>query len=66
MYLVFLAFINLINFTSSINDLLILILGYFVVACAYSLIILVIVRYYYEIRFGSDLEKKIQAEKEQE
>jgi hypothetical protein len=53
MYLVFLLFINLINLNDAIDDFYILILGYFVVGCAYFVILLSFIRFYFEIRYGA-------------
>lgn len=64
LYCVFLIVINLINLIDIIDDFLVLCLGYFVVGCIYLLILLTVVRLYYEIRYGAALENKIQAEKE--
>jgi hypothetical protein len=55
LYLVFLLFINLINLTESIDDYYILILGYTVVGFVYSAILLAVVRFYYEIKYGEGL-----------
>lgn len=59
LYLVFLVFINLINLVNVIDDFLVLCFGYFVIGCVYLLILLSVVRLYYEIRYGEALENKI-------
>ena len=66
LYFVFLVVINLINLIDVIDDFLVLCFGYFVIGCVYLLILLTVVRLYYEIRYGEGLEKTIQAEKQQQ
>lgn len=63
LYFVFLVVINLINLVDFIDDFIVLCFGYFVVGCVYFMILLTIVRLYYEIRYGETLEKKIHAER---
>jgi hypothetical protein len=65
-FIVFLVFINLINLIKDMNELLIIILGYFITGCCGFLMILTGVRLYYELRFGEAMEKKIQKEREKE
>jgi hypothetical protein len=60
LYFVFLVFINLINFVPDIDEFICLCMGYFVSGMVWLLIILTLVRLYYEIRYGEALEKKIQ------
>lgn len=59
LYLMFLVVINLINLIDVIDDFLVLCLGYFVIGCVYLLILLSVVRIYYEIRYGETLENQI-------
>ena len=66
LYFVFLVVINLINLIDVIDDFLVLCFGYFVIGCVYLLILLTVIRLYYEIRYGEGLEKTIQAEKQQQ
>ena len=54
-YFVFLVLLNLINFIDQINDFIILCLGFFVVGCCYLLILMTIIRLYYQIRYGEAL-----------
>ena len=58
-FFVFLVVINVINFIDAIDDFIVLCLGYFVIGCCYLLILLSMVRLYYEIRYGEALENKI-------
>jgi hypothetical protein len=60
LYAVFMVIINLINFLDTIKEIIILCLGYFIAGCVGMLILLTILRLYYEIRFGERLEKEIQ------
>lgn len=64
--IVFLVFINLINLNKDMDELLIIILGYFMTGLCGLLMILTAVRLYYELRFGEALEKKIQKQREKE
>jgi hypothetical protein len=63
-FIVFLVFINLINFNKDMDELLIIILGYFMTGLCGLLMTLTAVRLYYELRFGEALEKKIQKQRE--
>jgi amino acid transporter len=65
-YLVFLIFINLINFVKGIDEILVLMMGYFITGCCGVLVLLTAVRLYYELRYGEALEKQIQMEREKE
>ena len=65
-FIVFLIFINLINLLKDMDELLIIILGYFITGCCGLLMILTGVRLYYELRYGEALEKKIQKQREKE
>ena len=49
-YLVFIIVINLINLVEDLNSLIILILAYFITFCCGVIMLLTIVRLYYEIR----------------
>lgn len=60
LYGAFLIVINLINFLSPVNELLILYIGYAITGWVSILIVLTFVRLYYEIRYGEALEKQIQ------
>lgn len=55
LYWVFLVVINLINLIDVIDDFLVLCFGYFLIGCVYLLILLTVVRLYYEIRYGQAL-----------
>jgi hypothetical protein len=59
-YLVFLFFINLINFVKEMDETLIMILGYFITGCCGILMIFTVLRLYYELKYGEALEKEIQ------
>jgi signal transduction histidine kinase len=62
--LVFLFVVNLINYVDGLDSLVILVLGYFVTVCCFFQILLTFVRLYYELRYGRELEIKIQDERE--
>lgn len=66
LYFVFLVVINLINLVDVIDDFLVLCLGYFVIGCVYFLILLSVVRLYYEIRYGEALENQINVQKKKD
>jgi len=51
-YIVFLIAINLINLVNSLDEIFVLILGYFITGCCGMLMILTGVRLYYELRYG--------------
>ena len=51
-FTVFIIFINIINFSSSIDELVILVLAYFILGCCLVIIVFTAIRLYYEYRFG--------------
>ena len=65
-YLGFLIVINLINYLEKLNEMVILMLAYFVCFCCACSIIMTGVRLYYELRYGEELEIQIQEERERE
>ena len=63
-FLVFLMVINLINYVNDLDSLIVLMLAYFVTGCCVCQIVLTFVRLYYELRYGRELEIKVQEERE--
>ena len=57
LYLIFLVVINLVNFILNIDEIVILGLGYLLTGSCGCLVVLSIVRLYYEYRYGEKLEK---------
>jgi hypothetical protein len=65
-YIVFLVVVNLINLVNEIDESLVLMLGFFIPGCCALLIILSVVRLYYELRYGEALEREICKERERQ
>jgi hypothetical protein len=61
--IVFLVIINFINLFPDMDELLILMMGYFLTGCCGLLILLTVIRLYFELRYGEELEKRIQKER---
>lgn len=62
----FLVVINFINLFPDMDEMLIIMMGYFLTGCCGLLILLTVIRLYFELRYGEELDKKIQKEREQE
>jgi cysteine-rich repeat protein len=62
----FLVVINFINLIPDMDELLIVMMGYFLTGFCGMLMILTVVRLYFELKYGEELEKKIQKEREKE
>jgi hypothetical protein len=56
LYGLFLLFINVINFVDKVDEISVLIMGYFMLGGCALIIVLAIVRLYYEYRYGEALE----------
>lgn len=63
LFFVYLAVINLINYVKNLDNLIILLLGYVITFGCGLVIIMTLVRLYYELRYGEKLEKQIQEER---
>ena len=66
LYIVFLVVVNFINLIKDMDELLIIMLGYFLTGCCGLLVLLTFIRLYFELRYGEALERKIQKEREEE
>lgn len=51
-FLIFLIFINIVNVFRNIEETTVLLVGYFILGCCGIIIVLTIVRLYYEYRYG--------------
>ena len=51
-YLVFLIYLNLLNYYEKLDETIDILLGYFMLVCCVGLIILAFVRLYYEFKYG--------------
>jgi hypothetical protein len=63
LFLVYLAVINLINYVKDLDNLVILLLGYVITFGCAVMMVMTLVRLYYELRYGEELEKQIQEER---
>jgi hypothetical protein len=64
--LVFLIVINLLNYVQDLDELFVLGLGFFLTGASGLIVTLTFVRFYYDLRYGKELEDKILEEKEKE
>jgi uncharacterized membrane protein len=62
-YFIFLVIINVINYAEDLHKDVTLGLGYGMIALGFISIIITAVRLYYELRYGKELEQKIQQER---
>lgn len=64
LYLVDLIVINMLNLLPHVDEFIIIGLGYLIIGSIGILILLTVVRLYYEIRYGEGLEKRLKMERE--
>ena len=64
--LVFLIVINLLNYVKDLNEIFVLGLGFFLTFVSGLIVALTFVRFYYDLRYGKELEDKILEEREKE